>query len=302
MKKSIGGVLLPVLASFLAACGHVEPSLQNGKLKDTWSNPSDRRYLRVRGIGSASKEGDDEVRRRAESREAALASARKELLSLIGGLRLAGGITVRDAMVVDSELKSTVDRLVFGSEEYRTEWADNGACVVTLQVERSTVKKMVSGIKPKDLPEPLSEPVRRFWKSENLRDKPEPDWDRGRRRNLDLPLFSTIMWAVIPGWAQMAAATDREMDPDDGVRLFLRGLAVTSGTLVLLSVAEDNMPGGNKLHPKNRRDKAYTAASGAVVLHFLGVWDGVSTLKQNRSWAMGLTLDDGMQVQVAARF
>lgn len=301
---------LLLAAVLLSACGHVEPSLQGGRLKDLWSNPSSRRYLRVRGIGSTSKDVEDDVRRRAESREAALASARKELLSLIGGLRLAGGITVRDAMVVDSELRSTVDRLVFGSEEHRTEWTEGGACVVTLQVERSTVKKMVDGIKPKDLPAPLPEPTRRFWKTESQSDV---KWTRadveGRKSILaGIPNTLVVGGLMVPGWAQIFVG--QELEGDESMKLTLRGIGVMGGTLGLLAIGLDNLPhkptGGNgtasSTNSKDNRSVGYACLAGAAVLHVLGIVDGYHSLRRSSMWFGGVPDERGAQVVLGSRF
>lgn len=301
---------LLLAAVLLSACGHVEPSLHGGRLKDSWSNPSSRRYLRVRGIGSTSTDIEDDVRRRAESREAALASARKELLSLIGGLRLAGGITVRDAMVVDSELRSTVDRLVFGSEEYRTEWTESGACVVTLQVERSTVKKMVEGIKPKDLPAPLPEPTRRFWKAESQKDVKWTRADVADRKSVlaGVPKTLVVGGLLVPGWAQIFAG--QELEGDESMKLTLRGIGVMGGTLGLLAIGLDNLPhkptGGNgtasSTNTKDNRGVGYACLAGAAVLHVLGIVDGYHSLRRTSIWFSVIPQGGGARFIAGMRF
>lgn len=274
------------LVGLLSACSHVEPSLQGGRLRDTWSNPSTRRYFRVRGIGLPGKETTDEIRRRAESREAALVSARKELLSLIGGLRLTGGITVRDAMVVDSELKLTVDRLVFGAEEHFVEWSDSGACVVTLQVEREVVEKMVAGIKPRDLPEPLPEPTRKFWKSETKREDETPAWtyvSKSTRRN-GVGLWSRhtggFLGLTIPGFAQMTAATHPELEGDLPGHLFFRSLLCVGAAGAMAQISSQEFVKARRSGEQSHRNAGWALVGGVVIAHVAGVWDAVHVLNR----------------------
>lgn len=301
-------IILGLLFS-AAGCSHVEPSIQNGRIKDEWKNPSSRTYLRVRGIGIASPDTKDDAARRAGSREAALVAARKELLALVGGLRLTGGITVKDAMTIDSELAVSVDWLVYGAEEYRVEWGDAASCVVTLQVRRSVVEKMIAGVKPKDLPKPLPEPARQLWRTESRSEVP---WTRadiaGRRTGLlSLPKTTLVLGFLVPGWAQIYAG--QELNGDESMKMTLKGIGVMGGTLGLLAVAGDNLQTksgssgtAGSSNTKDNHTLAYGALGAAALLHSYGAWDGFRSLMANGTWVTLTPVPGGVQVATGRRF
>ncbi len=185
MKANRNHAALAVIILLASGCASVPSSLESGHLKDDLENISTRRYVRVRGIAVAPDDVSDTTRRRAASRQAALALARKELLGVVGGLRVTGRVLVGDAMLIDQRLKEEVDSLVAAAEVAKTEWAADDSCVVVLQIRRREVEKLKTGIKKSDLPPPLPKKTRRFWKTASARERRRreyrsPSPNRGR--------------------------------------------------------------------------------------------------------------------------
>lgn len=304
-----------VVGLLMAACSHIRPTIEGDRVRDTWENPSNRAYYRVRGLGTPPDVLKGSTRRRAASRDAALAGARRELLALIGGVRLAGGLTVQDGMAMDSQLKESVDRLVIGAEEALVEFTSSDHCVVTLQIPRSEVDRLGKGVQPKDMPKPLPEPARAFWKTESRKENTSPPWTRADtatrpRAQLPMPIGVTIVGLMVPGWAQMAAASDERLDSDGQAALMMRGLGVMGGTLGLLAVAGDNLPqkkaqSHGTAQSTNRNDNrtlAYAALGGAVLLHGLGIYDAYRMLNGSRVTVSVVPDKHGARVMLGKRF
>lgn len=137
------GVVLLVLAA--SGCAGVPRATQNGVLKNFWAKISTEDLIRTRGVGVAPTKiaGMTLTARRGTSRIAALSAARYELLSVIKGVRLSGGVTISQLMEKDSLVRELADDVVFGGEEVLTEWTKDGGCVTTLELRRSTVERLI---------------------------------------------------------------------------------------------------------------------------------------------------------------
>jgi hypothetical protein len=72
-----------------------------------------------------------------------LVAARYNLLALIKGVRLSGGVTVSQLIERDSIIAEIANEVVSGGEEVLTEWTRDGGCVVTLELKRSTVVMLI---------------------------------------------------------------------------------------------------------------------------------------------------------------
>lgn len=125
------------------ACAHAPRSTRAGKLLDLWTQVSDRSYLRVRGIGAVPLAAKGQTARRGHSRNAALAAARYELLSVIRGVKLEGGISIGHLMERDSLIKEIANAVVAGGEEVSTEWLADDGCVVLLELRRARVEQLI---------------------------------------------------------------------------------------------------------------------------------------------------------------
>lgn len=142
MKFITAVMLLAVLV--LSACGGHERALSKGSIRDTWENQSDKTYLRVRGVGVAPDSAKGETKRRGLARNAALVSARYELLAIVKGIAVGGGLTIGQLAQTNGVIKETADRIMAGAEEEQVEFTTDGGCVVLMRLERSKVEAILS--------------------------------------------------------------------------------------------------------------------------------------------------------------
>lgn len=137
------GLVAPILSLTICACSGVPRATKGGVLTDLWTGISTTDYLRTRGIGAPSPRAVGRTHRRGSSRAAALAMARYELLAVVAGVKLEGGVTVAQLAERDSLVRELADDVVKGAHEVLTEWTDSDDCVVTLELRRSTVERLV---------------------------------------------------------------------------------------------------------------------------------------------------------------
>lgn len=130
-------------AIMIAGCSHVSRATSGGKLLDLWGQVSDKAYIRVRGIGATKPTAVGLTARRGASRDAALVAARYQLLSVIKGVKLEGGITMSQLMERDSLVREIANEIVRGGEEVLTEWTADDGAVVTLELRRSKVERLI---------------------------------------------------------------------------------------------------------------------------------------------------------------
>lgn len=97
------------------------------------------------GIGAADPTIANTTQRKALSRDAAIVKAQYELLSMIQGLQLTGGITVQKAIETDSDLRTHMDAEIKAAEVVRTEWTNDDGCVVTLRLYKGRLDKILGG-------------------------------------------------------------------------------------------------------------------------------------------------------------
>ena len=133
MKKL--GVLI-VCAAFLAGCGGSK-TIKEGKVKDTIEEKqvSDR-YITVIGIGAAAADITNETQKKASSRNAAVVAAQYQLVSMLKGVKIQGGVTIEKAVETDSKIKAIVDDSIVGAEIVKSEWTSDGGCVITLRLDK----------------------------------------------------------------------------------------------------------------------------------------------------------------------
>lgn len=127
----------------LSGCASVPHAVHGGRVLDIWTKMSTTEFIRVRGIGAAPTEVQGQTARRGASRNSALVAARYELLALIQGVKLEGGVTVSQLMEKDSLIREIANEVVSGGEEALVEWLPDGGCVVTLELRRSKVEHLI---------------------------------------------------------------------------------------------------------------------------------------------------------------
>ena len=65
------------------------------------------------------------------------------MLTLIEGVKLTGGITVKKAMESDSNIKTEVNAVIKGAEVVKSEFTSDNGCVVTLRLSKSRLANAI---------------------------------------------------------------------------------------------------------------------------------------------------------------
>jgi len=99
-------------------------------------------YIFARGIGAADQTLQNKTQKMATSRDSSIVNAQYNMLSLIKGVQLEGGITVEKAIETDSQLTTKIDAVIKGAQVVRTEWTADDGCVVILRLPKKTLKDM----------------------------------------------------------------------------------------------------------------------------------------------------------------
>ena len=146
MKKNLQVISILAFA-VLSACSHNESFVKGGEVKKTIDQDSvQSKYLETIGIGAADSTLTNTTQRRATSRDAAIVQAQYEMLSIVKGIQLEGGITVQKAMETDSKLETTVKDTIRGAQIVKNEWTNDDGCVVTLHLDKKRLESTM-GVK-----------------------------------------------------------------------------------------------------------------------------------------------------------
>lgn len=140
-----------VLAAFsltVSACSRGASSkVKKGEIEKTITQEADGgKYFESIGIGAADATLNNTTQKKATSRNAAIVAAQYEMLSMIKGLQLEGGITVERAMETDSRLQTTINAEIKGAEIVKTEWTNDDGAVATLRLSKKRLEQM-TGLK-----------------------------------------------------------------------------------------------------------------------------------------------------------
>ena len=107
-------------------------------------------YLETKGMGippaSIQYNETNRLERRSRARDAALIQAQYEMLSILKGVHITGGVTVQNAMVTDSTIKANVDDVLKGATIESVEWGQDDSCILTLHVSKDRVHRLM-GVK-----------------------------------------------------------------------------------------------------------------------------------------------------------
>jgi hypothetical protein len=127
-----------------AACSGPRARLEQGRLPQTIDQrPVAGRWIEAIGIGASDPALPTETQRKALARDAAIVKAQYELLSLVKGVRLEGGVTVSRAIETDSELAARVNATLRGAEVLKSEFTEDHGCVVTLRLPRERLEDAI---------------------------------------------------------------------------------------------------------------------------------------------------------------
>jgi hypothetical protein len=138
---------ITLLLAFLAGCGGNRSYVKKGEIQKTIDQEAvNSKYIETIGIGAADSTLTNTTQRRATSRDAAIVQAQYEMLSIIKGIQLEGGIMVQKAMETDSKLETSVKEIIRGAEIVKTEWTNDDGCVVTLRLDKKRLESQM-GVK-----------------------------------------------------------------------------------------------------------------------------------------------------------
>jgi len=147
MKDSAKMALMGVLAFSIAGCGGHTTYVKKGEISKTIDQDAVKnKYIETIGIGAADPSLTGTTQRRATSRDAAIVQAQYEMLSIVKGIQVEGGITVQKAMESDSKIETTVKDVIRGAEIIRNEWTNDDGCLVTLRLEKKRLETLM-GVK-----------------------------------------------------------------------------------------------------------------------------------------------------------
>ena len=132
------------LMAGLAACSGVNSRVKNGEVESVINQKPDRGgYFEAIGIGASDPSLPTQTQRMALARDAAIVKAQYELLSMIKGVELDGGVTVKQAMESDSTLQAKLDEVIRGAEIVKSEFTADNGCVVTMRLPKSSLNKLM---------------------------------------------------------------------------------------------------------------------------------------------------------------
>lgn len=135
------------LVAMTACRGGVHSRVHKGAVDTVINQKPDRGgYIEAIGIGASDPSMTSDTQRKALARDAAIVKAQYELLSMIKGVTLEGGVTVNRAIEVDSKLEARVNDAIKGAEILKTEFTADNGCVVTMRLPKERLEQMM-GVK-----------------------------------------------------------------------------------------------------------------------------------------------------------
>ena len=146
MKLSTAVGCLAVLG-LVAGCGGPQSRVKKGQVSQVLDqDPAKSGYLESIGIGASDPNLPSDTQRKSLSRDAAIVKAQYEMLSMVKGVQLQGGITVQRAMETDSNLEAKIKETIRGAEILKSEFTADNGCVVTIRLPKKRLEQMM-GVK-----------------------------------------------------------------------------------------------------------------------------------------------------------
>jgi hypothetical protein len=148
MRKSQVGPALAAASALgvllLAGCSGVQSRVHSGTV-DTVLNqdPAHGKYITAIGIGGSDPDLSSDTQRKSLARDAAIVKAQYEMLSMVKGVTLKGGVKVERALETDSALEASMLEAIRGAEIVKSEFTSDNGCVVTLRIPRSRLEKLM---------------------------------------------------------------------------------------------------------------------------------------------------------------
>jgi hypothetical protein len=131
----------------ISGCGGNSSYVKGGEIKKTIDQePIQSKYVETIGLGAADSTLTNTTQRRATARDAAIVQAQYEMLSIVKGIQVEGGITVQKALETDSRLETSIKDTIRGAQIVKTEWTSDDGCVVTLRLDKKRLESAM-GVK-----------------------------------------------------------------------------------------------------------------------------------------------------------
>ena len=135
---------LAVAAALGSGCGGIQTRVHKGSVDTVIDQkPSRFRFVEAIGIGASDPTLASDTQRKALARDAAIVKAQYEMLSMIKGVSLEGGITVDRAIESSSNLQTKIQEAIRGAEILKSEFTADNGCVVTLRLPKSRLEAMM---------------------------------------------------------------------------------------------------------------------------------------------------------------
>ena len=143
MGRFIAVLLAVVFVSGCATSPDRGTVSKKGEIEREWVEQGvTSNYIFARGIGAADQTLENKTQKMATSRNASIVNAQYNMLSVVKGVKLEGGITVEKAIETDSLLATNIDAAIKGAEVVRSEWTSDDGCVVVLRLSKKALKDM----------------------------------------------------------------------------------------------------------------------------------------------------------------
>lgn len=141
-----GLVLCALSVLFFFGCASMQDKgvvSKSGEIEREWVEEGvTDNYVFARGIGAADQALQNKTQKMATSRNASIVNAQYNMLSIIKGVKLEGGITVEKALETDSSISTKIDAAIKGAQVVRSEWTADDGCVVILRLPKKSLKEM----------------------------------------------------------------------------------------------------------------------------------------------------------------
>lgn len=128
---------------FACACASAPDKavIKDGEIDREWVEEGiTSKNIFARGIGAADQTLENKTQRMATSRNAAVVNAQYNMLSLVKGVQLEGGVTVEKAIETDSVLATKIDGVIKGAQIVRSGWSNDDGCIVSLKLSKDALK------------------------------------------------------------------------------------------------------------------------------------------------------------------
>ena len=143
IAQSLSSVLAAAVV-VLTGCSHVDQKVRAGQVVDVLDqNAAGRSFIETIGIGASDPKLPTATQRKALARDAAIVKAQYEMLAMVKGVELEGGVKVDRALETDSGLTSRLRETIAGAEIVKSEYTSDDGCVVTLRLPKKRLERLM---------------------------------------------------------------------------------------------------------------------------------------------------------------